>query len=189
MANDPNPTTTDHEGHDTPARDPDLSNPPTPPSSFSSHAASATDPDIIHTLDMTTTMARFKAEKSMTPSFDRIEKVSQNLVPRRAARDVPLWAVRYFLWIRDQKERVAIATQGTCHNDDEGHENPWKPCQPSDDAKEWNGIEGIDGAPPGVDLARSATTSATDKPTIADEDRTSALAKAFHSQNTSLVDS
>ena len=73
-------------------------------------------------------------------------------------------------------EREAVSTEGTCSDDDEAHGNPWKPCQPGEDAKEWNGIEGIGGAPSSVGLSRPATPSVTDKPVVAGEERTGSKA-------------
>lgn len=67
---------------------------------------------------------------------------------------------------------VAVSTERACNDDDEAHENPWRPCQPGVDAKEWNGREGINGAPPGVGLNRRATPSVTDDFAVADKDRT-----------------
>jgi hypothetical protein len=97
---------------------------------------------------------------------------TDKLVPRRAVRDVPIRAVRYVLWIQDQMVRAAVSTERTCTDDDGAHENPWRPCQPSEDAEEWYGIEGIDGAPPDVGFSRPATPSVTDDLAVAGEERT-----------------
>ena len=121
---------------------------------------------------MATALSQFMEEISATPSFERVETISENLVPLRARRDKSFWMVRYFLWIRDQKDRANVSTEGTRDNSGEAHENPWKPCQPSEDAKEWNGIEGLDGTPPGVDLDRPATPLETNEPTVTSEERT-----------------
>ena len=173
MVNPLNITTADCEDYHNPApvRSPDPGNPPTPQSSISSHIASGTNPDANPSLDMATAISQFMEERTAGPC-GRVEKISEKLVPLRARRDRSTWTVRYFLWIRDQKDRVAASTKGTCNDDSEAHENPWKPCQPSEDAKEWNGIKGIDSAPPGADLDCSATPSVTDDPTVADEERT-----------------
>lgn len=169
MVNPPNPTTTEHGEHSTPV---DPGNPPTPRGSISSYVASATNSDTNQPIDMATAMSQYIEENSAVRSFGPVERISEKLVPLRARRERPIMSVRYFLWIRDQRERAAVSTEGACSNAREAHENPWKPCQPSNDAKEWNGIEGIDGAPPAVDVNCPTTPSVTDDPTVADEERT-----------------
>ena len=161
--------------------------------SISSHLANGTNPDATHTIDMATAMSQFMQEKFAVPSFDRVERISGKLVPSRARRSRLIWTVHYFLWIRDQRDGVAISTEGTHNDASEVHENPWKPCQPSEDAEEWNGISGIHGASPGVDLGCPATLSLTDGSTVTDKKSNSVLVVAFYSQvvwnNMSLVDS
>jgi hypothetical protein len=169
LVNLPDPTTTDLEGHGTPTWNPDPSKPPTPEGSVSSYADSATNMDIAHTLDMATSISQFMEEQSATPSFDRVENISESLVPPKAARDVQSILVRFILWITDQKERAAVATEAIRHDDGEAHENPWKPCQPSEDAKEWNGIEGVDGTLPDVGLHHPTTPSVMDGPIVTGE--------------------
>lgn len=67
---------------------------------------------------------------------------------------------------------AAVSTEGTCSDGDEAHGNPWKPCQPDEDAKEWNGIEGIDGSPSVAGPSRPTTPSVTNEPAVAGEGRT-----------------
>jgi hypothetical protein len=169
-----NPTTANHEEDRAPDRGPDSGNAPTPPVSGLeerlSHAASATNSNSHHTLDMATTYYQYIEEKSATPSFDRVAKISKNLVQRVPGRgDKPTWTMRLILWLEDQKERAA---EGARSDGGEAHENPWKPCQPSEDAEEWNGGEGLDGAPPGADIDPPATPPVTEGPTVSDEEYT-----------------
>ena len=58
----------------------------------------------------------------------------------------------------------SFPTKRTRNDGGEAHENPWKPCQPSKDAKEWNGVEGLDGALPGVESDYPTTPLVTDGP-------------------------
>jgi hypothetical protein len=116
-------------------------------------------------------MSRFVEDKSAIPSFDRIEKISGTLVPSGTKRDRQTWTARYFLWLQDQKERATVSTERTHDDGGEAHENPWRPSQPSEDAKEWNGVEGLDGALPGVDFGRPATPPATDGPIVLGAER------------------
>jgi hypothetical protein len=46
--------------------------------SISSYAASATHPDIIYTLYIATEVSKYAEEKSMVPSFDWVEKISES---------------------------------------------------------------------------------------------------------------
>ena len=82
------------------------------------------------------------------------------------------WTVRYLLWLQDQKTRTAVSTERTCSDSGEAHENPWKPSQPSEDAKEWNGVEELDGVPPGVAFDCPATPPVADSPAVTDVGRT-----------------
>ena len=121
---------------------------------------------------MATAISQFIEERSAVPSFDRVENISENLVPLGTGRDRQTWTVRYALWLQDQKARAAISTEGTRSDSGEAHENPWKPCQPSGDAEEWNGAEGLDGTPPGVESNCPANPPVTDGPTVTDVGRT-----------------
>jgi hypothetical protein len=112
-------------------------------------------------------------EKSAIPSFDRVENISENHVPLGTGRgDKRTWVVRHTLWLHDQKERAAVSTERTRSDSGEAHENPWKPCQPSEDAKEWNGVKGLDGTPPGVDFDCPTPPPVTDGPSDMDVGRT-----------------
>jgi hypothetical protein len=107
------------------------------------------------------------------PSFDRVESISENRVPLGTARaDKQTWMVRYTIWLHDQRQRAAVSPESTRSDSGEAHENPWRPCQPSEDAKEWNGVEGLDSTPPDVDLDYPATSPVTDGPTVTDVERT-----------------
>jgi len=106
---------------------------------------------------MNTTVAQYLEEKSAIPSFDRVETISENLVPLGTKLDRRTWTVSYFLWVQDQKARVGGDATFARSDSGEAHENPWEPCQPSEDAKEWNGVKELDGAPPDVDFDCPAT--------------------------------
>ena len=106
------------------------------------------------------------------PFFDRVETISKDLVPSGTERDMQTWSVRYILWLQDQKARASVSTESTRGDSGEAHENPWKPCQPSEDAKEWNGVEELDDAPPGVDLDCPATPPVNDGAAVTDVGRT-----------------
>lgn len=167
LVNPPHSTTAEHEGDQSPVRSPELGSLPTPPRPDSAerlaHTASAANSD----MNQATAISQFLEEKSAIPSFDRVENISENRVPLGTGRgDKQTWVVRHSLWLHDQKQRAAVSTERT--DSGEAHENPWKPCQPSEDAKEWNGVEGLDGAPPGVDLDCPATPPVTNGPTVTD---------------------
>ena len=171
--NPPHSTAADHGGDRSPARSPELgsfSDPPCPDSAERpAHAASAANSG----MDQVTAISQFLEEKSAVPSFDRVENISENHVPLGTGRgDKQTWVVRHTIWLHDQKQRAAVSTEGTRSDSGEVHENPWKPCQPSEDAKEWNGVEGLDGTPPDVDLDCPATPPVNNGPTVTDMQRT-----------------
>jgi len=173
LVNPPHSTTADREENRFPLRGPESGSLPTPRSPDSAerlaHDASAADSDI----NQATAISQFIEEKSAIPSFDRVENISETHVPLGTGRgDKRTWVVRHTLWLYDQKERAAVSTERTRSDCGEVHENPWKPCQPSEDAKEWNGVEGLDGTPPDVDVDCPATPPVTDGPTVMDVGRT-----------------
>ena len=129
--------------------------PPCPDSAESlADAASPANSDI----NWATEIAQFMEEKSAITSFDRIENISENRVPLGTGRgDKQTWVTRQTLWLHDQKQRAAVLTERTRSDSREAQENPWEPRQPSEDAKEWNGVKGLEGALPGVDLENPAT--------------------------------
>ena len=131
---------------------------PTPPCPDSAErpaqAASSANSDITRAIGI----SQFMEEKSTIPSFNRIESISENRVPLRSGcGDKQTSVTRHTFWLHDQKQRTAVSSDRTRSDSGEAHENPWRPCEPSDDAKEWNGIEGLDGTPPGIDLESPAT--------------------------------
>ena len=176
LVNPPNRTTTDREEDQVPVRSLESGNCPSPPDSASveglAHAASATNSDTNRTPNMATTISQFMEEKSAIPSFDRVETISENLVPLGTTRDRQTWTVRFFLWLQDQKTLAGVSAESTRGDSGEAHENPWKPCQPSEDAKEWNGVEELDGAPPGVEFDCPATPPVDDGIAVTDVGRT-----------------
>ena len=171
--NPPHSTTADHEGDRSPVRSPELgslSDPPCPDSAERlDHAASTGNTN----MNQATAISQFLEERSAIPSFDRVEPISENRVPLGTGRgDKQTWVVRHTIWLHDQKQRAAVSTEGTRSDSGEAHENPWKPCQPSEDAKEWNGVEGLEGTPPDVDLDSPATPPVTNSPTVTDVQHT-----------------
>jgi len=173
LVNPPHSTTADHEGDRSTVRNPESGSFPTLPSSDSAerlvHAVRAAKPVI----NQATAISQFMKERSAIPSFDQVESISEKHVPPAKGRgDKQTWVVRHTLWLYDQKQRAAVSTESTRSDGGEAHENPWKPCQPSEDAREWNGGEGLDGTPPGVDSDHSATSPVTDGPTATDVQRT-----------------
>lgn len=173
MINPPHSTTVDHEGDRSPVRNRESGSFPTLPSSDSAerptNAASAANSDI----NQDTAISRFLEERSAVPLFDRVESISENSVPLGTGRgDKTTWVVRHSIWLHDQKQRTAVSTGSTRTDSGEAHENPWKPCQPSEDAVKWNGVKELDGTPPGVDLDCPDMPPVTDGPTVTEVQRT-----------------
>jgi len=164
----------DREGDRSTVRNPESGSFPTLPSSDSAerlvHAVRAAKPVI----NQATAISQFMEEKSAIPSFDQVESISEKHVPLggKGRGDKVTWVVRHTLWLCDQKQRAAVSTESTRSDGGEAHENPWKPCPPSEDARKWNGGEGLEGTPPGVDSDHPATSPVTDGPTATDVQRT-----------------
>src|SRR5258706_9539313 len=167
--NPPHPTTADHEGDRSPVRSPELGSFPTPPRPDSAERPACAASAANSGMNQDTAISQFLEEKLAEHSFDRVENISEKSVPLGTGRgDKKTWVVLHTFWLHDQKERAA-STERTRSDSGEGHENPWMPCQPSEDAKEWNGVEGLDGAPPDVDFDCPATPPVNNGPAVTDD--------------------